>query len=59
MLTIREELFMKIHIVLNIHFSHMLETTITYEDEVTTRTNDPCSNLYIAQGKCIQNHVNM
>ena len=56
---IREELLMKIHIVLNVHFYHILETTIPYKDEVTTRTNDLCSNLFIAQCKCIQNHENM
>ena len=56
---IREELFMKILIVLNVHFNHILETTIPYEDEVTTRTNDLCSNLFIAQCKYIQNYVNM
>ena len=42
MLPIREELLMKIHFVLKAHFYHILETTIPYEDEVTTRTNNLC-----------------
>lgn len=37
MLPIRNELFIKIYIVLNVHFNYILETIIPYEDEVSTR----------------------